>query len=388
MTATPSSSLSPSAPASQDVIPLVDLGAQHAALWPELEAAMHAVVRRSAFINGEEVRLFEQEFGAMCGVAAAAGCASGTAALHLALVALGIGPGDEVITVPNTFIATTEVMREVGARFVFVDVDSRTQQMDVSQVEAAITPHTRAIVPVHLFGIPVDMPALLPIAARHGIPVIEDACQAHGAAVLVDGEWRRAGSLGALAAFSFYPGKNIGALGDAGIVTGNDVALVTRIRNLANHGRAAKYEHDLDGYGYRLDTLQAAFLRVKLRYLLGWNDRRRQIAQDYTEGLAGLPLGLPHVPDDVVPAFHLYVVTTPERDRLRDHLKSRKIETGIHYPLPLHLQPVYRDLGFRRGQFPVTERLSREILSLPIYPEMADDQIARVVCAVREFFGQ
>ncbi len=362
-------------------IPLVDLQAQYAAIGHEVDAAIGRVLRSARFILGPEVQAFEEAFAAFCGARFCVGVASGTAALELTLRALGIGPGDQVITVAHTFIATAEAISATGAQPVFVDVDPRTYTMDPAQAEAAITPQTRAILPVHIYGHPADMTALQAIARRHGLPLVEDAAQAHAA------EWqgRRVGSLGTAACFSFFPGKNLGAYGDAGGVTTDDSALAQQIALLRNHGRHEKYVHQIPGFGERLDALQAAVLRTKLAHLDRWTSHRRRLAARYTELLADLELVLPHVAPGARPAWHLYVVRTPRRDELLAHLRSQGIAAGIHYPIPVHLQPAYRELGYRPGDLPVTEAVAETCLSLPLYPEMTQAQQDRVVEAIRSF---
>jgi len=361
------------------MIPLVDLKAQYATLKPEMDAAIQRILDNTSFIMGEDVDAFEREFAAYLGTKAAIGVASGTAALHLTLIALGIGPGDEVITTPHTFTATAEAIDHCGARPVFVDIDPQTYNLDPGRLETAITPRTRAILPVHLYGQPAEMDAILEIGRRHGIPVVEDAAQAHGARY----KGQRVGTLGVAACFSFYPGKNLGAYGDAGAVVTNDPALAETIRKLRDHGRISKYTHDQIGYGERLDTLQAAVLRVKLPHLDDWNAARRRHAARYTAALNELDVITPYVPDDVEPVFHLYVVRLPQRDRVAALLKAAGIATGIHYPLPLHLQPAYARLGHQPGDFPATEAAANDILSLPIYPELTDGQIDQIVTALQ-----
>lgn len=363
-------------------IPLVDLPAQYQTIKPEIDAAMQRVVGNATFILGPEARTFEEHFAAFCGVKHAIGLDSGTAALHLALLALGIGAGDEVITTTHTFIATSEAIVLTGARPVLVDIDPRTYNLDPNKVEAAITPRTKAIIPVHLYGQPAEMDPLLEVASRRGIAVIEDAAQAHGA--LYRGQ--RAGSMGDMACFSFYPGKNLGAYGDAGALVTNDDALADKIRMLRDHGRTTKYEHEITGYGYRLDGLQAAVLDVKLQHLPEWNERRRAHADYYTELLSNLDVTVPYEPAHLRAVYHLYVIRTRGRDALLQYLKEHDIEAGIHYPVPLHLQPVYKDLGYRRGDFPETEKAASEILSLPLYPELTHAQMERVVETMRDFY--
>ncbi len=362
-------------------IPLVDLKAQYIHIKPEIDAAMQRVLDTTSFILGKEVADFERAFAGYVGAQGAVGVASGTAALHLALLACGIGPGAEVITVAHTFMATAEAISLTGARPVFVDIDPRTYTMDPGQVEAAITARTRAILPVHLYGQPAEMGALLDIAQRKGVWLIEDAAQAHGA----EYQGRRCGSLGHLACFSFYPGKNLGAYGDAGAVTGNDETLLAKVRKLRDHGRSSKYEHEMIGYGERLDALQAAVLGAKLPHLEAWTEARRAHAQSYNELLAGCDLDTPYERPEGRHVYHLYVVRTPRRDELAAHLKAQGIATGIHYPVPLHRQPAYLKEGYGEVRLPVTEQAAAEVLSLPIYPEMSAAQIAQVAEAVIGF---
>jgi dTDP-4-amino-4,6-dideoxygalactose transaminase len=348
----------------------------------QIDSAIQRVLENTNFILGSEVTQFEQAFAQYVGAAEAVGVASGTAALHLALLACDIGAGDEVITTAHTFAATGEVIVHAGARPVFVDIDPRTYNLDPNRVEDAITPHTRAIMPVHLYGQPADMQPLLDIAQRYNLWVIEDAAQAHGAAY----HERRCGSIGHIACFSFYPGKNLGAYGDAGAVTGQDIHLLSKVRKLSNHGRTSKYEHDEIGYGERLDTLQAAVLNVKLHFLDEWNEARRRHARLYTETLQDLELITPWESPGVSHVYHLYVISTPRRDALLAHLKNRGIDAGIHYPLPLHRQPAFLKLDYSAGTLPETEKAAAEVLSLPMYPELTDEQIGYIAEQIREFF--
>jgi dTDP-4-amino-4,6-dideoxygalactose transaminase len=364
-------------------VPFLDLKAQHAALERELTDAFRAIVRDAAFVGGPEVEAFEREFGAFCHVGGCVGVASGTDALRFAYLAMGIKPGDEVITVPNTFIATTEALTQAGASVRFVDVLPDTLLMDPSQLAAAITPRTVGIVPVHLYGTPADMDPILRVAERHGLWVIEDAAQAQGATY----KGRHAGTMGTMAAFSFYPGKNLGACGEAGAVTSSDLERLAFVRKLREHGQAQKYYHDIEGYNGRLDALQAAFLRIKLRHLAQWNAARRAAAAQYRDGLATLPdVQLVAETPQSVPVYHLFVIRVPERERVRQYLQARGIATGLHYPLPLHQQVAYRHLGMRLGAFPVTEDAAGEILSLPMYPELQADQVDLVVDTLTDFF--
>jgi dTDP-4-amino-4,6-dideoxygalactose transaminase len=364
-------------------IPMVDLKAQYARIRGDVDAAMARVLDTTAFIKGEDCGAFEKEFAAYCGAAHAVGVANGTDALILALRAYGVGPGDEVVTVANTFIATGEAILLNGARPVFVDVDPATFTMDPARLEKAITPRTKVILPVHLYGHPADMDAIVAIAERHGLPVLEDAAQAHGAEI----RGRRAGTLGHAACFSFYPGKNLGAYGDAGAVVSNDGDFAARLRQIANHGGGAnKYDNVVLGTNSRLDTLQAAVLRVKLRQLDGWNGERRERADAYTRALAGIPgLTLPTERPGARSAWHLYTVRVAERDTLQARLKDRGIATAVHYPRPIHLQPAMSPAGGRPGDLPVSEQLSREVLCLPLYPELPLEAIDRVAAEVRSF---
>jgi dTDP-4-amino-4,6-dideoxygalactose transaminase len=353
-------------------------------LEDELTEAFRAIVRGAAFVGGPEVEAFEREFAAFCRADGAVAVGSGTDALRFAYMAMGIRPGDEVITVPNTFIATTEALTQAGASVRFVDVLPDTLLMDPAQLAAAITPRTVGIVPVHLYGTPVDMDLILDVARAHGLWVIEDAAQAHGAMY----KGRRVGTMGAMAAFSFYPGKNLGACGEAGAVTSSDPALLEFVRKLREHGQTQKYFHDVEGYNGRLDALQAAFLRIKLRRLEQWNQARRTIAARYRELLSAISdVRVVAETPGSRPVYHLMVVRVPERDRVREFLQSRGIGTGLHYPLPLHQQVAYRHLGLGLGAFPVTEAAAAEILSLPMYPEMHAEHVDYVVCALVEFFA-
>jgi dTDP-4-amino-4,6-dideoxygalactose transaminase len=365
-------------------IPLVDLHAQYETIKPEIDAAIQRTIDRTAFILGPETKQFEENFARFCNVKHAIGLDSGTAALHLAMMALNIGAGDEVITSAHTFIATSEPIALLGARPVFVDIDPRTYNLDPNKLESAITPRTKAIIPVHLYGQPAEMDAIMEIARKHNIPVIEDAAQAHGATY----RGRSVGTMGLMTCFSFYPGKNLGAYGDAGALVTNDDELNHKIRMLRDHGRTSKYEHEISGYGFRLDGIQGAILDVKLKHLPEWNAARRAHADYYTELLSNVDASIvtPYEPAHVQAVYHLYVIRTRQRDELLEYLKARDIEAGIHYPVPLHLQPVYKNLGYQRGEFPETEQAAQEILSLPIYPELAHAQMERIVDTLREFY--
>lgn len=365
------------------MIPLVDLKAQYATIRMEIDAAIQRVLDSTAFILGREVAQFEDAFAAYCGAPYAVGVSSGTAALHLALLACGVGPGDEVITSPHTFIATAEAISHCGARPVFVDIDPVSYNLDVQRVEAAIGGRTKAVVAVHLYGNPVDMEQLLAVTRRRGIHVIEDAAQAHGAMI----KGQRVGTFGTAGCFSFYPGKNLGAYGDAGMVVSNDPEVAARVRLLRDHGRREKYVHEAVGYGYRLDALQAAVLHVKLRHLDQWNLRRRHAARRYCELLTASNVVLPYTAPHAEPVYHLFVVRTPERDRVLEHLQAHGIGAGVHYPIPVHLQPVYAPLGLQPGSFPHAERAAREVLSLPLYPEITVAQQQEVTAALHAAIG-
>jgi len=356
-------------------IPLVDLKGQYKGLKPEIDAAIQAVLDTTGFILGPQVEAFEKAFAAFCGAGHCVAMGNGTDAGVLALEAVGVGRGDEVITVSHTFIATAEAISEIGAVPVFVDVRKDSLLMDVAKVEAAITPRTRAIVPVHLYGQTVDMDPLLELARKHGLKVVEDACQAHGA----EYKGRRAGSMGDIATFSFYPGKNLGAYGDAGAVVTNRADFADWIHRKRNHGRATKYTHDFVGRNSRMDGIQGAVLNVKLPHLNAWNEDRRRLAAHYDSLLA--PLGIRRVAtqEGCLPVFHLYVVRVTDRARKLDSLKAAGIEAGIHYPVPLHLQKAYQHLGLAQGHLPITEAAADEILSLPIWPGMGLDLVERVV---------
>ena len=359
-------------------IPFNDLKPLQAALAGELEAAARRVLQSGWFILGPELEAFEDAFASYHGVPQAVGVANGTDAVELALRALGVGAGDEVITVAHTAVATVCAVERAGAVPVLVDVDERTFTIDPRAAEAAITPRTRAIVPVHLYGHPADMDAVMALARRHGLAVVEDCAQAHGA------RWRGrlVGTIGDLGAFSFYPTKNLGALGDAGAVIARDEPLAARLRRLRNYGQRERYEHVEAGQNSRLDELQAALLRVKLAHLDAHNAERQRIAMTYTGGLAGLGLRLPETAAEAKHVFHLFVVRHAERDRLRSELATAGIGTLIHYPSPVHLQPAYAHLRARCGALPVTEALAGEILSLPLYVGLGDERRARVVAAI------
>ncbi len=363
-------------------VPFVDLKVQYNEIKMELQSVVGKVLERGVFVGGEEVEEFEEEFARYCGVRFAVGVGSGTEAIHLALLACGVGSGNEVITVPNTFISTTEAITLAGAKPLFVDIDPESYTVDTAQIEGVITERTKAIIPVHLYGQPADMGPILEVAERYHLKVIEDAAQAHGA----EYKGRRVGSFGDAACFSFYPSKNLGAYGDGGAVVTNDEEIAQRVRMLRNHGSREKYSHEIEGVNSRLDVLQAAILRVKLRYLEHWNQKRRERASLYdalledTEGVIR-----PRVREGITHVYHLYVIRTKARDLLREHLGNNGISTGVHYPVPLHLQPAYGYLGIGEGVYPVTERVSKEILSLPMYPELKDEEVKEVAGEIKGF---
>ena len=362
-------------------IPLVDLNAHHAPRHAELMRAIEAVVETGAFLGGPAVTRFEEAFAAYCGARYAIAVGSGTDALFLALRAYGVGPGDEVITVPNSFFATAEAISFCGATPVFVDVLPDTATMNSALLEAAITPATRAIVPVHLFGQPADMDPIREIARRHKLAIVEDACQAHGARY----KGTVTGTLGDAACFSFYPGKNLGAFGDAGAVVTNDAAACEQMRAMREHGQTRKHVHTFVGWNARIDAIQAAVLEIKLRDLDQANSARRACAKLYRQHLSGvngivLPTEAPYSHHN----YHVYAVRLPERDRVLAELSARGIACGIHYPVPIHLQPAYSHLGLKVGSFPVAERLAGELLSLPIYPELTPTQIETISQALIE----
>ncbi|MGD9922185.1 MAG: DegT/DnrJ/EryC1/StrS family aminotransferase [Pseudorhodoplanes sp.] len=364
-------------------IPLVDLKAQYERYRSELDAAVQRVASNTSFIGGAEHDAFAHEFAAWCGGGFVALVGNGTDALELAVTEL-LGEGDgsgEIVTTSHTFVATAEAIANAGYRPVFCDIDERTCLTAPDAIERAITDRTRAIMPVHLYGQMVDMPAIRTIADKHGLKVIEDAAQAHGASF----SGLRVGELGDAACFSFFPGKNLGAWGDAGAVHARDPALIDRINRRANHGRAGKYLHDFQGVSSRLDTLQAAILRVKLRHIDAWNVARREVASWYDALLSGHNgIGRPVTDSRATPVFHLYVVQIDDRDRVRETLNAAGIGAGVHYPVPVHEQPAFRHLGYRPDDFPVTSRVAKRVLSLPIYPEITRLQVERVASALIE----
>jgi len=362
------------------MIPYLDLKAQYHGIKDEVDAAVLRVLESTQFILGEEVAAFEREFAAYCQASESVGVNSGTSALHLALLAMGIGSGDEVITTPFTFVATVAAIRYAGATPVFVDIEPDYFTIDPAKIESAITRRTRAIMPVHLYGQPADMKPILEIARRRGLTVIEDAAQAHGS----EYDGRRCGSLSEIAAFSFYPGKNLGAYGEGGALTTTRSDVATACRVLRDWGQEKRYEHRLKGFNYRMDGIQGAVLRVKLRHLEAWTEKRRQVARWYGEALNPGSVRVPKERPDCRHVYHVYVVRSDDRDGLRETLTKEGIQTGIHYPIPVHLQPAHEDLGYHAGNFPVAEAAAREVLSLPIYPEMNREQVRMVAAAVSE----
>ena len=363
-------------------IPLVDLRKQYLGLEDEIMARIGESLRNMQLFLGENVQALEKDFAAFSGARHGVGVGSGTDAIHLALRALGIGQGDEVITVSHTFVATAGAIAQAGARPVFVDNESVTMNMDPTKIEAAITPRIKAIMPVHLYGHPADMDPIMEIAKRHNLKVIEDACQAHGATY----KGRLAGSIGDAACFSFYFSKNLGAYGEAGMLLSNDDELVEKARILRDHGSSEKYVHVAQGFNARLDEIQATILRVKLARLEGWNIRRRELAKMYAECLSSLPLTLPTEMEWANSVYHLFVIRTPERDALLKWLHAHGVTAGIHYPIPIHLQEPYKEFA-PAGGLPVTEKVAQEILSLPIYPELTSEQVEEVVGCIFEFFA-
>jgi dTDP-4-amino-4,6-dideoxygalactose transaminase len=359
----------------------LDLKTQYQNLRHEIDAAVSLVLERGVYILGDSVTAFEKEFAAYCGVPQGIGAGSGTEAIHLALLACGIGPGDEVITVSHTAVATVAAVEMSGARPVLVDIDSLRYTINPEYLEAAITSRTRAIIPVHLYGCPADLAPILEIAHAKNIVVIEDCAQAHGAIY----HGRRVGSWGEIAAFSFYPTKNLGAYGDGGALVTNDASLAERARIIRQYGWVEHYISTVKGMNSRLDDLQAAILRVKLQHLDEWNTRRQKLANLYNELLSGCDVILPFQPVDGEHVYHQYVIRHPQRDALRAFLSGKKIHTLIHYPVPVHLQPAYKNLGYAQGDLPVTEQAAQQVLSLPLYPEMSEDAVEVVSQAVIEF---
>lgn len=361
------------------MIPHMDLSKQFNALRPELLAKTDEIFNSYSYIHGRYVADFELIFAKINSALYCSGCSNGTSALFLALTACGVVAGDEVITTPHTFIATAEAISHTGATPVFVDIDPETYTIDPAKLEEAITDKTKAIIPVHLYGMPADMDPINDIAKKYGLAVVEDCAQAH----LAEYKGRRVGTFGTAGAFSFYPGKNLGAYGDAGAVISDDEELIARVRKLLNHGRSEKYIHEIIGYNHRMDELQAGFLQVKMKYLERWTEARRVHAAHYERLLAGYPsIKRPHVPDYARHVYHLFVVRVSNRSEVIRNLNKRGIQTGIHYPLPLHLQPAYHHLPYEKGSFPITEEYAEQVLSLPMYPELTDSELETVCSAL------
>jgi dTDP-4-amino-4,6-dideoxygalactose transaminase len=364
-------------------VPYFDLPAQIRSLRPELDAAIARTLDQCSFCLGPDVAQFERDFAAYAGSPHCIGFNSGTSALHVAARLLQLGPGDEVITTPFTFIATSWALAYVGARPVYVDIDEATFNLDPGLIERAITPRTKAILPVHLYGQPCDLDAIVEICRRRNLPLIEDAAQAHGARY----KGKPVGTFGEQAIYSFYPGKNLGACGEAGALVTSRPDFDARARSLREHGARTRYYHDEVGYNYRMEGIQGATLGVKLKHLPAWTAARRRHAHRYHELLAGTPLRLPREPAGVESVYHCYVVRHAQRDRLREYLEKKGVGTALHYPVPLHLQKCFAEFGYRVGDFPVAERAARECLSLPIYPELAEEQVEYAAAMIREFQG-
>lgn len=389
-------------------VPLVDLKAQNLSLVAELTGILEDSIKDGVFVGGRQVEAFEEEFAAFCGSRFCVGCSSGTDALRFALLASGIGRGQEVITVPFTFAATLEAIIQAGARPVLVDVDEVTCTIDPNRVEDYLkkrlkgpsTLSPRAILPVHLYGHPADMDPIMEIAGNYDLMVVEDACQAHGAKYFSrlsikespmgqtpHGVWLQCGTIGLAGAFSFYPTKNLGALGEAGAVVTDNEAVASKVRMLRDHGQAGKYIHTMEGYNGRLDAIQAGILRLKLKHLSSWNDRRRYLAKRYAKRLSHIAeIKLPPEAPYARPVYCLYTLRTKRRDELKEFLSKKGVGWGVHYPMALHLQEAYRSLGYKQGDFPVSERLAREVISIPLYPELSEEKQDLVIEALVEFF--
>ena len=365
-----------------EAIPYFDLPAQLRSVRKEIDAAIARTIDNCSFCLGPDVIRFENDFAQYCGAGHCVGFNSGTSALHVALLLLGVGHGDEVITTPFTFVATSWAISYVGARPVYVDIDDATFNLDPKLVGHAITPRTKAILPVHLYGQPFDVDPFLDICRKNRLPLVEDACQAHGARY----KGKMVGTFGQISCFSFYPGKNLGACGEGGALVTNDAGFDKRARSLREHGSSVRYYHDEVGFNYRMEGFQGAVLGVKLKHLEDWAQKRRTIAHTYHDLLADTPLQLPREAANAEGAWHLYVVRHPRRDELKKHLEANGVGCALHYPLPLHLQKCYANLGYKIGDFPVAEKAARECLSLPIYPGLTDKQLRRVADVIKEFF--
>jgi dTDP-4-amino-4,6-dideoxygalactose transaminase len=367
---------------SPEAVPYLDLRAQMKPLRGEIDAAIARTLDNCSFCLGPDVVQFEKDFAKYCGAKDAVAVNSGTSALHLAMRLLNIGPDDEVITTPCTFVATSWAISYVGAKPVYVDIEDATFNLDPKLIERAITPRTKAIMPVHLYGHPFDIDPILEICRKHNLPLVEDTAQAHGATY----KGRMVGTFGRMSGFSFYPGKNLGAYGEGGALVTNEPELAARARALREHGSTERYYHDEIGYNYRMEGIQGAVLGIKLKHLPAWTRERQRVAHLYQELLDGTPLQLPREAEYATSAWHLFVVRHPERDALKKHLEANKIGCALHYPLPLHLQKAYAHLGYEPGDFPIAEKAARECISLPIYPEMTDAQVQRVAEVIKGFF--
>ncbi len=363
-------------------VPYLDLPAQIRSVRPEIDAALARALDNCSFILGPDVAQFEKDFAQFCGAQHALGFNSGTSALHVAMLLCGVRPGDEVITTPYTFIATSWAISYCGAKPVYVDIEEATFNLDPKLIERAITPRTKAIMPVHLYGHSFDVDAIQEVCRKHKLPLVEDAAQAVGAKY----KGKTVGTLGDVSGFSFYPGKNLGACGEGGALVTNNAAFAARAKSLREHGSTVRYHHDEVGYNYRMEGFQGAVLGVKLKHLTKWNEERRRVAKRYTELLADTPLQLPVEATYAESAWHLYTVRHPRRDELKKYLDNNGIGNAVHYPIPLHLQKAYAFLGHKPGDFPIAEKASREVLSLPIFPELTDEQIQRVVAVIKDFF--
>jgi dTDP-4-amino-4,6-dideoxygalactose transaminase len=364
-------------------IPLVDLKSQLDSIRDEVNEAINSVVENTAFILGKEVELFENEFAQYIGTDYCVGVGSGTEALHLALRALGIGNGDEVITAPNSYIATALAISYVGAKPIFVDIDPQTNNIDPDKIEEIINPNTKAIIPVHLYGHPAEMEPIAEISRKHNLKIIEDAAQAHGA----EYKGRKVGTFGDISCFSFYPGKNLGAYGDGGAIVTNNEEYAIKVRTLRNYGESKKYYHEEIGYNCRLDAVQAAILRVKLKYLDKWNQNRLDNSKNYNKYLKDLPIKTPVDKEYVKNVYHLYVIHVKNRDKVLEFLRSKGVFASIHYPIPIHLQNAYEDLGYKKGDFPITEKYAQEIISLPMFPELKEDQIQYITETLESYIS-